>query len=144
MVSKAYILIARGTIRLSSQAKEVQEEWDLGEGSAGTCHVSYSRHNLHHLFCSFPLPCCESLLNFGFCPTHPVPVVVSCGNFLVRLSRPLRFTLVSTPSMPPAPPLRPSRIISNKSHNPRPPLALYMRFRASTKPVFCSLVANQV
>ena len=57
---------------------------------------------------------------------------------------PLRFTLVSTPSMPPAPPLRPSRIISNKSHNPRPPLALYMRFRASTKPVFCSLVANQV
>lgn len=88
MVSKAYIPIARGTIRLSSHVKEVQEEWDLGEGSVGTCHVSYSRHNLHHLFCSFPLPCCESLLNFGFCPTHPVPVVVSCGDFLVRLSRP--------------------------------------------------------
>ena len=30
---------------------------------------------------------------------------------------PLRFTLVSTPSMPPALPLHPSRIVSNKSHN---------------------------
>jgi len=57
---------------------------------------------------------------------------------------PLRFTLVSTPSMLPALPLRPSRIISNKSHNPRPPLALCTCPRAPTKPTFCSLAANQV